>query len=95
MSEEVLNMIFENKKENELKKALKRFIEEYGVEKTYLFLSTNNQILLNSCNIDENEFNQMYFKNYMLSPEGLDNINMERLSKQEKTSNLNKLKECR
>lgn len=86
MSEEVLNMIFENKKENELKKALKRFIEEYGVEKTYLFLSTNNQILLNSCNIDENEFNQILFKNYMLSPEGLDNINMERLSEQEKTS---------
>lgn len=86
MSEEVLNMIFENKKENELKKALKKFIEEYGVEKTYLFLSINNQILLNSCDIDENEFNQILFKNYMLSPEGLDNINMERLSEQEKTS---------
>lgn len=86
MNEEVLKMIFENKNEERLKKALKKFITDYGVEKTYLFLSTNNQILLNACNINENEFNQILFKNYMLSTDGLDNINMERLSEQERIS---------
>jgi len=60
--------------ENKLKLFLTNSYLEYGVNKAYDYLTFRNQLLLNSCNIDENNFNYILFKNYIffLSKHNLD-----------------------
>jgi len=63
---ELSQVAFNDKKEIKLKSKLMNLCEEYNTNKAFISLAINNQLLLNSCNIDENEFNQILFKNYIL-----------------------------
>ena len=62
---ELQNISFEEVNEQQLKLNLIKYIEEYGFNKALYLLSIKNKLLLNSCNIDDNSFNQILFKNYI------------------------------
>jgi len=52
--------------EDTLKNVLKNKCEESGLNNTFISLMYRNQLLLNSCKIDEKSFNYILLKNYVL-----------------------------
>ena len=72
--------------EKKLKLFLNNTIAEYGITKTYNYLVFRNKLLLNSCNIDCNEFNHILFRNYIYILNNNSNFNFRKLSDMDKNT---------
>lgn len=81
-NKEVQEFSFENNNENKLKLRLNEIVKEYNVNKAYSFLAIHNQLMLISCNIDENEFYHILFKNYIYFLNSNQTLNLEKLPKE-------------
>ena len=62
---DLLNLSYPNDSEKKLKLLLNNQSENYSLGKAFMTLSRNNVFLLNQCEIDENNFNYILFKNYI------------------------------
>lgn len=62
---EFLRNSFEENNEKKLKSIFINNANGYSFTEKVYFLAIKNQLLLASCNMDENEFNQVLFKNYI------------------------------
>lgn len=62
---ELKNISFETVNEIELKLKLSKYIAECGFDKALSLFTFKNKLLLTSCDIDENLFNKILFKNYI------------------------------
>jgi len=80
---DLISISFEENNEKELKSKLIETINLYGSNKALYLLTVKNQLLLNSCGIDENTFNNILFKNYILCLNNTDNICTFSLSKKD------------
>ena len=65
--QDLLDLSYPSDNEKKLKLSLRTICEKYGFNKAFISLSYTNQFLLNKCNIDENDFNYILFKNYILT----------------------------
>lgn len=81
---DLINISFEENSEKELKAKLIETINLYGANKALYLLTVKNQILLSTCGIDENTFNNILFKNYILCLNNTDNKYTFSLSKKDK-----------
>ena len=82
--EEILNLSLTNNKEKKLKLKLIEKVEESDISKIFYILAIKNQLLLNSCNINENEFNKILFKNYIYFLNTNKKFNIEKLAELDK-----------
>jgi len=81
---DLLNISYPNDNEKILNFRLREKLEQYGFEKTFKTLSYTNQLLLNSCNVNENDFNYILIKNYLFFLNGNNNSFFEKLSDNDK-----------
>ena len=73
--QDLLDLSYPSDNEKKLKLSLRTICEKYGFNKAFISLSYTNQFLLNKCNIDENDFNYILFKNYILTLSNTINLN--------------------
>lgn len=81
---DLLEKVSTSNQETKLKLYLINKYEELGLDKTYLILAFRNQLLLNSCNIDENKFNYILLKNYIYFLNSKNNINFNNIQDKNK-----------
>jgi len=77
---ELLSFNFESNNEKALKAKLNQFYNENGFSQTVYLLAIKNQLLLNSCDIDDNLFNKILLKNYIYFLNSANKLNFDSLS---------------
>lgn len=82
--EDLFTISYPTDNEKKLKSVLNNSNLEYGLTKTYDYLAFRNQLLLKSCNIDENEFSYILFRNYIYFLNNASNFNLDKLSERDK-----------